>query len=288
MWRVKDFLVNSFLRIRLWCYLAFNSRKFKGVNNIAEKDGWKLTFQDEFDEQKLDKKKWRTDHCFGLRYNPESIIKENKSPKQYCGDNMFEFTNSTIKQKADKNPIKINYTDCNGVDYGSYTIPYRVGHLDSSKSFIQKYGYFEIRSKMTSQPGHWPAFWMASMDSHFPEIDIYEAYTSKSIKGLVSFKSNFHWGTSENKAMKVMGHNVENISKNFHIYAVEWNEKGFKVYYDNVLIRVFSNPEAIKEFKHPMHIIVSNQIDMSEGGKLDEAIFPTYQEIDYVRAYTKS
>ena len=78
--------------------------------------------------------------------------------------------------------------------------------------------------------------------------------------GLVNFESNFHWGTSENKKMKAMGHNVNNISTDFHTYAVEWNEKGFKIYYDNILIRVFSNPKAIKDFKHPMHIIIGNQI----------------------------
>lgn len=288
MWVLRDFVINFFLKVRLWCYLAFDSNRFKSVKNDSNKKGWKLTFQDEFNNKKLDKKKWRTDHYFGLRYHPGSIIEENKAPLQYCGDNMFEFTDSTIKQKAEKNPIKINHVTWKGEDYGSYTIPYRVGHLDSSKSFEQKYGFFEIRSKMPSEPGHWPAFWMASTHAWPPEIDIYEAYTGKPVKGLVNFESNFHWGTSENKNMKVMGHNVSNISKSFHTYAVEWNEKGFKIYYDNILIRVFSNPKATEEFKHPMHIIIGNQIDAGEDRKLDEATFPTYHEIDYIRAYKKS
>lgn len=287
MWRVKDYFINFFLRIRLWCFMAFDSKRFVGVNNEQKKEGWKLTFQDEFNKQKLDKKKWRTDHYFGFRYHPGSIVNNNEAPIQYCGDNMFEFTESTIKQKAEKNPIKINHVGWDGTDYGSFTIPYRVGHLDSSKSFEQKYGYFEIRSKMPSEPGHWPAFWMASVHSWPPEIDIYEAYTGKKIKGLVNFESNFHWGTPENKKMKVMGHNVNNISKDFHVYAVEWNEKCFKIYYDNILVRVFSNPEALKEFKHPMHIIIGNQIDYQENRKLEEAEFPTYHEVDYVRAYKK-
>lgn len=288
MWIVKDYLVNLFLKIRLWCYLAFYSRKFNNVKNNSKKNGWTITFEDNFDKKKLDKKKWRTDHYFGLRYHPGNIINENRAPIQYCGDNMFEFTDSTIKQKSEKNPIKINYTDLNGVNYGKFTIPYRVGHLDSSKSFEQKYGFFEIRSKMTVQPGHWPAFWMASKNSWPPEIDIYEMYTGRPVKGLVSFESNFHWGTPKNKKMKVMGHNVQNISKEFHTYAVEWNEKGFKIYYDNILIRVFSNPRAINEFKYPMHIIIGNQIDSIKERKLDEAKFPTYHEIDYVRAYKKN
>ena len=288
MWILKDFFINLFLNIRLWLYLAFDSSRFKDVNNNIEKKGWQLTFHDEFNEKKLDREKWRTDKYYGLRYHPGNIYKNNQAPDQYCGDDMFEFTDSTIKQRAEKNPIEINHVDWGGDDYGNFTIPYRYGQLDSSNSFEQKYGYFEIRSKMPSEPGHWPAFWMVSKESWPPEIDIYEAYTGKKIKGLVNFESNFHWGTSEVKKMNVKGHGVSNISKDFHIYAVEWSDKFFKIYYDNLLIRVFTNPEAINSFKYPMHIIIGNQIDAREGRGIEGAKFPTYHEIDYVRAYKKS
>lgn len=257
------------------------------VNNSINKKGWKLTFNDEFNEKKLNKKKWRTDNYFGLRFHPGNIKEKNEAPIYYCGDNMFEFTDSTLKQKSEKKDTKINYIDWDGTDYGSYTIPYKIGQIDSSKSFEQKYGYFEIRSKMTSEPGHWPAFWLASKYSWPPEIDIYEAYTGKKRNGLMKFDSNFHWLESNKKKMKVSNHNVCNISNCFHIYAVEWNQKYFKIYYDNLLIRVFSNPKALEFFKYPMHIIIGNQIDPTEGRGLEDVNFPTYHEIDYIRVYKK-
>ena len=288
MWLIKDFFINFLLKIRLFLFLSFNSKRFSNINNKIEKKGWDLTFQDEFDEKKLNKKKWRTDNYYGLRYHPGNIIEKNEAPSYYCGDNMFEFTETTLKQKAEKKDTKINHTDWDGKNYGNYTIPYKIGQIDSSKSFQQKYGYFEIRSKITSEPGHWPAFWLASKESWPPEIDIYEIYTGKKRNGLVNFESNFHWGKDKDKKMKVGSHNVANVSKKFHTYAVEWNEKCFKIYYDNLLVRIFSNPKALEFFKYPMHIIIGNQIDPTIGRGLEKVKFPTYHEIDYVRVYKKS
>jgi len=36
-----------------------------------------------------------------------------------------------------------------------------------------------------------------------------------------------------------------------------------------------------------MHIIIGNQIDAGKDRNLKEAEFPTYHEVDYVRAYKK-
>jgi beta-glucanase (GH16 family) len=189
------------------------------------------------------------------------------------------------------NPINVNYIDWDGKDWGNYTIPYRIGQLDSSNSFEQKYGYFEIRSKITDQPGHWPAFWLASVYNWPPEIDVYEIYTGRK-GGKKSFSSNFHWRDVPKdmegpKSMSPHRHKVLDVSDDFHIYAVEWNEDGFKVYYDNLLVRVFTNPKSIQFFEYPMHIIIGSGIDAGEGRKIEEAKFPTYHEIDYVRAYKK-
>jgi beta-glucanase (GH16 family) len=285
-WRIKDWFINLFLDIRLWYFVNFKTEKLINVNNQIEKEGWELTFNDEFDKGDLDREKWRTDNYFGIRYHPGNITEKGIAPDVYFDDNCFEFTDTTMKQICINEPITINYVDWDGYDWGKYTIPYRVAMIDSSISFEQKYGYFEIRSKITDQPGHWPAFWLASTYAWPPEIDIYEIYTGKK-NGLNNFESNFHWNPSYKKRMKVKGHKVLDVSKNFHVYAVEWDEKGFKIYYNNLLVRTFSNPKAINFFEHPMHIIINNSVDSREDRKLNESKFPTYHEVDYVRVYKK-
>jgi len=287
-WRIKDFLLNTLLSIRLWAYVTLKPNRFN-VLNKAYKKGWELSFSDEFDGDKLDRSKWRTDNYYGLRFHPGNIIDKGKAPDIYYGDNMFSFNNSILSQIANNEPKYINYVDWDGKDWGNYKIPYRVGQIDSSKSFSQKYGYWEIRSKITSQPGSWPAFWLASTDSWPPEIDIYEIYTGKR-GGKKHFSSNFHWrekvGQKEgDKLMKPISHRVLDVSKNFHTYAVEWSDKFFKIYYDNLLVRVYSNPEAIKFFQYPMHIIIGNGVNVEQCA--DKAVYPTYHDVDYVRVFRK-
>ena len=85
--------------------------------------------------------------------------------------------------------------------------------------------------------------------------------------------------------MNPKGHRVYDVSEDFHIYAVEWNEKGFKIYYDGVLVRVYRNPKAIAFFEYPMHIIIGSGIHMDQGP--ENATYPNYHEVDYVRAYKK-
>jgi hypothetical protein len=54
IWRIKDLFVNLFLKTRLWFYLNFKPSKFKNINNPIEKNGWDLTFNDEFNDGKLE------------------------------------------------------------------------------------------------------------------------------------------------------------------------------------------------------------------------------------------
>lgn len=287
MWRISDFFINLYLTIRLFILIKFKPKRFKNIYNGLEKKDWDLTFNDEFNGTELDRTKWRTDAYFGYRYHPGSIY-EGIAPHLYWDDTYNLVENNKLIQLTDSVPIEIEHIDFDGTNMGKWTIPYRAGQIDSSISFEQKYGYFEIKSKITDQPGAWPAFWLASLSAWPPEIDVYEIYTGRK-KGLTSFSSNFHWkkkSTDEDNKMKSKQHFVLDVSKDYHIYAVEWNEKYFKIFYDNLLIRKYSNPQALKYFKYPMHIIIGTGIHMEQGA--ENAIYPTTHEVEYVRAYKKN
>lgn len=289
MWKIKDFFINLLLSIRLWLFVKFKPSRFKNLENPIEKKGWELSFNDEFDQGKLDKKKWRTDAYFGLRFHPGNITERGVAPDAYYDDDMFEFEGSIMKQKVVNEPKEINYVDWDGKNWGNYKIPYRIGHIDSSNSFKQIYGYWEIKSKVTSEPGSWPAFWMVSTDEYPPETDVYEIYTGKK-RGMKTFESNFHWrdnpdNEKDKKRMNPKGHRVLNVSEDFHTYAWEWKKNKMKIYYDNMLVRVYSNPKMLANFRTPMHIIVNNGVHVDQGP--ENANYPTYHEVDYVRVYKR-
>lgn len=289
MWRIKDFFINLYLAIKLFYISKFNKKLFNKENKPKYLKKYELTFEDDFNYKSLDELKskgWRTDTYYGRRYHDGSIINDNESPDVYYSDDCLSFKNSIMKQSSIKKDITITHTGWEGKKYGDFTIEYQAGQIDSSNIFNQKYGYFEIKSKMPETVGQWPAFWLASTESWPPEIDVYETYTGKK-RGKKRFESNFHWDFEPNKKMKPKGHNTINISDSFNLYAVEWTPKFFKIYFNNILVRVFSNPKALEFFDKKMHIIIGTGVDKKEGRELDKAIFPSYHQVDYVRAYKK-
>ena len=100
-----------------------------------------------------------------------------------------------------------------------------------------KYGRIEVRAKLPTGLGTWPAIWMLSTDWEYGgwpesgEIDIMEhvGYNPDSIFGTVHTKAYNHMlGT--HKVGKIYMPDAEST---FHVYAVEWSEKKIDFYLDD-------------------------------------------------------
>lgn len=231
--------------------------------NPIKKEGWKLTFNDEFNDKKLDYNKWQDYYYWGGRANPDAV--------NYYGKDQFQFSDSTLIIVSEKKETEKGY-------------PYTSGMIDCNKSFKQKYGYFEIRSKNPKGTGHWPAFWLVSVEAWPPEIDIYEFYTNNPNV----IHTNQHWKKNKEAKKKSQPKTYKmdvDASDDFHTYAIEWTAKKIKWYYDNKKIK--TSRRGRKHLKYPMHIIINNEVSDFKKMNLNEAIFPAYFEIDYVRVYKK-
>lgn len=241
--------------------------------NPVQKPGWVLVFHDEFNDSILDREKWDTKFHWdeGTNHNGRYM---HVNPKEYYLDDFHDLTDSTIRLKCDTVNLKFDDLEFN----------YGCGLLDCSKSFEQRLGYFEIRSRNPASPGFWPAFWLISKYSWPPEIDIYEFYTSRPRR----FTNTIHFKTDTGRGMEGRAYRVPNPSSDFHIYAVEWNENEVKWYFDNALVRTTST--KVSTFTYSMHIIVNNAMEdpRSKKTKMNKAEFPGFLEVDYVRAYRKA
>lgn len=230
--------------------------------NPVEKEGWELTFNDEFNAQQLYRGKWIDHYYWGGRFNKGGLT--------YYGENQFQLTDSTLKIVAEQkeNPEHL---------------PYVSGMIDCNRSFKQQYGYFEIRSKNPSGEGFWPAFWLVTTEKWPPEIDIYEFYTNSPNR----LSTTQHWLNKKGyKKMQPKSYIKEDASADFHIYAVEWTEKKISWYYDNQKIR--SSRRGTKAMIYPMHIIVNLEISNTKEMDLSKIKLPNALEVDYVRVYKKN
>ena len=158
------------------------------------------------------------------------------------------------------------------------------------------YGRFEIRAKLPTGRGTWPAIWMLPTDWEYGdwpksgEIDIMEnvGYDPDTIVGSShTEKYNHAIGTQKNAKIA-----CPDCYKAFHVYALEWEEDEYRLYVDDQLYFTFKNEGTGYEvwpYDKRFHILLNLAIGGNWGGQkgIDDSLFPHVFEIDYVRVYKK-
>ncbi len=157
-----------------------------------------------------------------------------------------------------------------------------------------QYGRIEIRAKLPSGRGIWPAIWMLSTEDKYKgwpnsgEIDIMEH---------VGYHPDTIFGTVHTKAFNGMigtqvGGNIYNpeVENDFHTYSIDWDENSIKWYVDDQHYFTFENNKkgfASWPFDQKFHLIMNVTVGGYWGGKhgIDKSVFPQRMEVDYVRVY---
>lgn len=264
--RLYDYVFNFSLTINLFLIKLFEPDFRKKYKSNTEKDNMTLTFLDDFEGLEIDKNKWSHLMWWGQNYHPENKNEWYDINECILDNNSFLSMNIAKKQAT----------------FPEGTFNYAVGHLCNSFSFEQQYGYFEIRCKIPSGRGTWPAFWLGSKHSWPPEIDLFEFYTGKKKDCL---ESNVHWGKQPGHPSQVMKHKLWKTSEKFNVYAVDWRENKMDFYWNGVLIRRITDKQILKDFNVPMSIIIGNGIDPAPNRGFSDSNLPLTFKVDWVRAY---
>lgn len=157
------------------------------------------------------------------------------------------------------------------------------------------YGRVEVKAKLPTGTGTWPAIWMLGNSiregTGWPacgEIDIMEnvGYDPKVVHGNVHTKAYNHvLGTNK-------GNNItlEKPWEEYHVYAVEWYKDRIEFFIDDERYFVFENEGSGKDvwpFDEPHYLIINLAIGGGWGGQegIDDSIFPQKYFIDYVKVY---
>ncbi|MCP5541070.1 MAG: glycoside hydrolase family 16 protein [Akkermansiaceae bacterium] len=232
-----------------------------------EREGWRLTFSDEFDKDFLDLRKWAPRDPWGAEKNGEL---QAYIPKAY------ELADGVLRIRADR--ARAFYDD-KVRDYTS-------GILITSGKFSQRFGRFEIRCRVPKGRGLWPAFWMLPEPPSWPpEIDVMEILGREPDRVYLTH----HWPDPKNPGEKAISDAGEwrgpDFSADFHTFAVEWEAAEIRWYVDDV--------ERRRSRKNIPRVPMFLLVNLALGGDWAKAPdastpFPAYFDIDWVRVWEKT
>lgn len=157
-----------------------------------------------------------------------------------------------------------------------------------------KYVRVEVRAKLPSGRGTWPAIWMLPSDNTYGgwpnsgEIDIMEhvGYAPDSILGTVHTGA-FNHTIGTQKGGKAY---LPDAESEFHIYRIDWTEESIDFWVDDELYFTFQNTgQDASEwpFDQNFYLVMNLAVGGNLGGAkgIDPAIWPQKMEVDYVRVY---
>lgn len=257
---------------------------------ITPEKKWVLVWADEFSGDSLDYTKWeKEENNYGGGNNERQAYRTH--PK-YC----------VVKDGL----LHINvYRDPHGTSDGK-TQPYSSARLRSMKRGDWQFGRFEVRAKMPSGQGIWPAVWMLPTESRYGgwaaggEIDILESRGSDvhQITGALHFGGAWPRNTHISHRYSFPG---KNSSEDFHTYTLEWDAEEIKWFVDGQLCQKRTKKEWFSEkardnpsapFDQPFHLLINVAVDgeffNGTGQRADNLptdAFPQTLLVDYVRVY---
>lgn len=250
----------------------------------ASQGSWKLVWSDEFDRTGLpDPTKWSYDiggHGWG-----------NKELQNY--------TDRRKENARVENGVLIIEARRDGRE----DQPYTSARLVSKRKGDWTYGRFEVRAKLPSGRGTWPAIWMLPTEhsygaSYWPdngEIDVMEhvGYDPDVIHGSAHTKA-YHHSINTQKSGKIK---VESARSAFNVYTVEWTPEEIRWYANGREYFKFRNERVSSPaadyrqwpFDKPFHLVLNVAVGGTWGGAqgVDESIWPQRMEVDYVRVYQR-
>jgi beta-glucanase (GH16 family) len=172
------------------------------------------------------------------------------------------------------------------------------------------YGRFEMRARIDTRPGLWPAFWTLGVQGRWPrngEIDIMEYYQGV-ILANVAWGSKQPWTAKWSNGKKPFTEFGDpDWSKKFHVWRMDWDDKNIKLYVDDQLLNSTDLKDTVNEdeeakkgsqvqnaalgdpnpFHQPQYVILNLAIGGTSGGDPSGTEFPARFEVDYVRVYQR-
>lgn len=263
----------------------------------AQQD-YQLVWSDEFDVEGKTSDDWTYEHGFVRNEELQWYQSQNAYVKDGC---------LVIEGRRERfpNPYYVAgsrdwRTNREFVDYTSSCLTTRLSH-----QFL--YGRVEVRAKIPTATGAWPAIWLLGNKWDWPqngEIDMMEYYIKEgrpSILANACWSSDKRWTAVWDSAVIPFTHFTDKDpawADKFHIWRMDWTRQYIRLYLDDELLNEIDLSQTFNQgyegnTENPFantvpgfgHYLLLNLAIGSNGGTPDITQFPLRYYIDYVRVY---
>jgi len=158
-----------------------------------------------------------------------------------------------------------------------------------------QYGRFEMRARIDTRSGLWPAFWTLGSSGRWPangEIDIMEYYRGMLLAN-VAWADSSHRAVWDDTRLPITKLGAD-WSKSFHVWRMDWDENEIRLYVDDQLLNTTDlrttfngDAEHRNPLRQPHYILLNLAIGGANGGDPSVTAFPSRYEVDWVRVYRK-
>lgn len=164
---------------------------------------------------------------------------------------------------------------------------YTSARIKSENLYEFTYGRVEIRAKLPSAGGTWPALW--ALGANFDEvgwptcgeIDIMEHVGNNA--NVTS--SALHYPGNSGGLAVTNSTSVPTATTEFHNYTVEWTADSIKFVVDDELIHTSFVNTTDTPFNSDFFFIMNVAMGGTLGGTIDGAFTEDTMEVDYIRVY---
>ncbi|MEP2706536.1 MAG: glycoside hydrolase family 16 protein [Roseibium sp.] len=265
-------------------HVAFGSSAFTDHNSpgpLGLDGAFDLVFSDDFSENQLSSENWTT--CYWWDDNGCTNL-GNKELQWYIPGNV----------SIENGLLVLTAKPENVIGYKGKPFPYTSGMVTSGRyyeedlsqtRFATTYGFFEMRARIPSGKGLWPAFWLLPQNhTSKPEIDIMEALGHRPDV----LEMHYHYKNASGESRN-SGHELEtgDLSKDWQVYGLEWSAEAITWYLNGEEMWRFEETALISNV--PMYLIINLAVGGNWPGDPDDHTeFPAFMKVDYVRVWQRS
>lgn len=257
---------------------------------------WELVWSDEFDQDGApDSTYWSYERGFV----------RNSEPQWYQPQNAVCKGGKLLLEARQEVAINPRY-DSTSSDWrlNRPQAPYTSASIRTKGKFEFQYGRVEVRAKIPTCNGAWPAIWTLGSKMSWPhcgEIDILEFYKKRDVQ---SIWANVAWGGTEaeqdvwSTVTTPYTHFTDRDAQwaeKYHIWRMDWDQEAIRLYLDDELLNETllskTNNGAYAAGTNPFHqphfLLLNLALKDTQWDTPRNEPFPIGYWVDYVRVYQR-